>query len=53
MLISCFTELYPLSDLNIIYEIWGGTRWHSWLRHCCTSRKVAGLIPDVVIGIFH
>jgi hypothetical protein len=24
----------------------------SWLRHCATSRKVAGSIPDVVIGIF-
>ena len=24
----------------------------SWLRHCATSRKVAGLIPDGVIGIF-
>ena len=28
------------------------TRWCSWLRHCATSRKVAGLIPDGVIGIF-
>ena len=25
----------------------------SWLRHCATSRKVAGSIPDGVIGIFH
>jgi hypothetical protein len=24
-----------------------------WLRHCATNRKVAGLIPDGVIGIFH
>ena len=31
----------------------GGTRWPSWLRHCATSRKVEGLIPDVAIGIFH
>jgi hypothetical protein len=31
----------------------GGTRWRSWLRHCATSRKVAGLIPDGVTGIFH
>ena len=31
----------------------GGTRWRSWLRHCATSRKVAGSIPDGVIGIFH
>ena len=29
------------------------TRWQSWLRHCTTSRKVAGLIPDGVIRIFH
>jgi len=27
--------------------------WRSWLRHCATSRKVAGLIPDGVIGNFH
>ena len=25
----------------------------SWLRHCLTSRKVAGLIPVGVIEIFH
>jgi hypothetical protein len=23
------------------------------LRHCATNRKVAGSIPDDVIGIFH
>ena len=27
--------------------------WCSWLRHCATSRQVAGSIPDGVIGIFH
>ena len=27
--------------------------WRSWLRHCATSRKVAGSIPDGVIIIFH
>jgi hypothetical protein len=33
---------------------WGrGARWRSWLSHCATSRKVAGSIPDGVIGIFH
>jgi len=31
----------------------GGTWWVSWLRHCATSWKVAGLIPDGVIGILH
>jgi hypothetical protein len=30
-----------------------GTRWRSWLRHCSTSRKVTGSIPDGVTGIFH
>ena len=29
------------------------TRWRSLLRHSATSRKFAGSIPDVVIGIFH
>jgi len=27
--------------------------WRSWLRHCVTSRKVAGKIPDGVTGFFH
>jgi hypothetical protein len=30
-----------------------GTRWSSRLRHCATSRKAAGSIPDCVTGIFH
>ena len=30
-----------------------GHAWHSCLRHCGTSRKVAGSIPDGVIGVFH
>jgi hypothetical protein len=25
----------------------------SWLRHCATSRKVAGSIPDEAIGLFN
>jgi hypothetical protein len=29
-----------------------GSRWRSWLRHCATSRNVAGSIPEGVIGIF-
>ena len=27
-----------------------GTRWGTWLRHCAKGRKVAGSIPDDVIG---
>jgi len=38
--------------LCIVRVLWA-TRWRSWLRHCATSRKVAGSIPDGVIGIFH
>ena len=29
------------------------TRWRSWLRHCATSRKIAGSIPDGIIGIYY
>jgi hypothetical protein len=34
------------------YNKWG-TWWRIWLKHCSTSRKVAGSIPDGVILIFH
>jgi hypothetical protein len=34
-------------------SVYGGTRCRSWLKHGATSRKVAGSIPDGVIGIFH
>jgi len=30
-----------------------GTTVAQWLRRCATNRKVAGSIPDGVIGIFH
>jgi hypothetical protein len=30
-----------------------GKRRRGWFRHCDTSRKVAGSIPDGVNGIFH
>jgi hypothetical protein len=30
-----------------------GMRWHSWLRHCATSRKVTDSIPSGVIGTYH
>jgi len=40
---------------NVMFQIQMlvGSRWCSWLRHCATRRKVAGSIPDSVIGIFH
>jgi len=30
-----------------------GTVVPQWLRCCATNRKIAGSIPDRVIGIFH
>jgi hypothetical protein len=30
-----------------------GTRYHSWLRHYVSSRKVTGAIPDEVIDVFN
>jgi hypothetical protein len=31
----------------------GGARYRSWMRHYATSRKVAGSIPNEVIGLFN
>jgi hypothetical protein len=38
-------------NLQLFGKIVSG--WHSWLRHCATSRKVVGSIPDGVIELFH
>jgi hypothetical protein len=42
--------LHSLFYVETALHVSGGT---SWFRHCATSRKVAGSIPDGVIGIFH
>ena len=47
------TLVYLYWFSKALWVLWGGTRWRSWLRHRATSRKVAGSIPDGVIGIFH
>jgi hypothetical protein len=39
--------------LSYIVYLPGSTRWRSGLRQYITNRKVAGSIPDYVIGIFH
>jgi len=39
--------------MTVVLLLMRGRRWRSWLRHCATSRKVAGSIPDGVIGFFH
>jgi hypothetical protein len=38
-------------EFGFIYLLYEGTC--SWLGQCATSRKVAGSIPDGVIGIFY
>ena len=43
--------IYSTFFLNLLFI--PGTRLRSCLRHCATSRKVAGSIPDGVIGIFN
>ena len=53
---SLLLTTHPSSSAEVNNE-WrctssGGTRWCNWLRHGLTSRKVAGSIPDGVIGIF-
>ena len=36
---------------HLLFQV--GTAVAQWLRCCATNRKVAGSIPDGVIGIFH
>ena len=40
-------------SLRNVPVIFVGTAVAQWLRCCATNRKVAGSIPDGVIGIFH
>jgi len=44
---------YPYSNMPPGITDKRGTGWRGWLRHWATSRRVAGSIPDGVIGIFH
>ena len=34
-----------------IYILIRGMPWHSWLRHCATSRMVADLTTDGIIEV--
>jgi hypothetical protein len=42
--IFCFCYFCPVTCTMAVAQ---------WLRYCATNRKVAGSIPDGVIGIFH
>jgi hypothetical protein len=46
----CFSSA---RNFDPLHKLLGGKWWCSWLRHCATSQKAAGLIPNGVIGIFH
>ena len=46
-------KLFFISEMNGELTNIRGTRKHSWLKHCATSQKVMGSIPDGVIRIFH
>jgi hypothetical protein len=38
-----------LAEIKSVFGTRQGLRWHSWLRHCTTSWKVTGSIPNGVI----
>jgi len=44
---------FNLAFKGLILSCLMSSLWRSRLRHCATSQKVAGSIPDGVIGIFH
>ena len=47
------THTYMCVHIYIKLNVWLGTAVAQWLRCCATNRKVAGSIPDGVIGNFH
>ena len=53
VLSGLYYVVFPFGLSIDIYHVSGGKRWCSWLRHCATSRKVAGPIPDGVTRIFN
>jgi hypothetical protein len=46
-------NIFMLEQYAEVYVIPRGTAVAQWLRCCATNRKVAGSIPDGIIGIFH
>jgi hypothetical protein len=49
----CVILLLYICIYIYIYIFWGPLMVAQWLRYCATNRKVAGSIPDGVIGISH
>jgi hypothetical protein len=48
-----YALLFSLLFLFTLFIIRGPLMVAQWLRYYATNRKVAGSIPDGVIGIFH
>ena len=48
-----FMSCHVLCEIRTTAEKPKGTAVAQWLRCCATNRKVAGSIPDGVIGILH
>jgi len=51
--LNLLERLRFVSNCVVFTEEIRETWWRTWLRHCATSRKVSGSLPDGVIGIFH
>jgi hypothetical protein len=47
-----WTQSHPTNNNNKKI-VWAIARKRSWLRHYATSQKVAGAIPDEVVGLFN
>jgi hypothetical protein len=50
LLVYLITHFIAISAKPYVDEV---TAVAQWLRYCAANRKVAGSIPDGVIGIFH
>jgi len=48
-----YIYIYLFIYIYIYIYIYMGARGDSCLRHCATSQKVTGSIPDGFTGIFH
>jgi hypothetical protein len=49
--VTILNDLRVKSNFIHLNVVWGHAV-AQWLRHCAKNRKVAGSIPDGVIGIF-
>jgi hypothetical protein len=47
------TQFTGSAQFTFTTKLEKGTAVAQWLMYCATNRKVAGSIPDGVIGIFH